>query len=77
MDTIRTNTRNEETRLLNVESVATIAGMTQWVVRHLHRAGKHRGKVQAGRLYWHSAAVRMYVQNFREGAAPFLGGPNP
>ena len=69
MDTISTNIRTDEPRLLNVETVAMIVGLTQWGVRHLHRGGKLRGKVQAGRLYWHSADVRAYVERFRHGAA--------
>ena len=36
--------------------------------KHLDRAGKLRGRVQAGR-YWHSADVRAYVDQFRRGAA--------
>jgi len=52
---------------MNVHTVATIVGLTPWGVRHLHRAGKLRGRVQAGRLYWHSASVRAYVEGFRYG----------
>ncbi len=61
------NTRTNEPRLLNVHAVATIVGLTPWGVRHLHRAGKLRGHVQAGRLYWHSSNVRAYVERFRHG----------
>jgi len=69
MDSISTNIRTDEPRLLNVDTVATIVGLTQWGVRHLHRAGRLRGRVQAGRLYWHSADVRAYVDAFRGGVA--------
>lgn len=69
MDTKPTNIRTEEPRLLNADSVATIVGLTSWGVKHLHRAGRLRGRVQAGRLYWHSAAVRAYVNRFREDPA--------
>ena len=68
MDTISTTTRTDEPRLLNVDTVATIVGLTPWGVKHLHRAGKLRGCVQARRLYWHSANVRAYVERFRDGA---------
>jgi hypothetical protein len=69
MDTIPSNTRTDVPRLLNVNTVATIVGLTAWGVKHLHRAGKLRGKVQAGRLYWHSADVGAYVERFRDDAA--------
>ena len=61
MDSIPTNIRSDEPRLLNVDTVATIVGLTPWGVKHPHRAGRLRGRVQAGRLYWHSAGVRRTV----------------
>ena len=73
MDTTPTNIRTDEPRLLNVNTVATIVGLTPWGVKHLHRAGKLRGRVQARRSYWHSADVRDYVERFRDGAARWIG----
>jgi hypothetical protein len=69
MDTIPTNIRTDEPRLLNVDTVAAIVGLTPWGVKHLHRAGRLRGRVQARRLCWHSADVREYVEQFRVSAA--------
>ena len=69
MDMRPANIRTDEPRLLNVDIVATIVGLTSWGVKHLHRAGRLRGQVQAGRLYWHSADVRTYVERFRGNAA--------
>ncbi len=69
MDTKPTNTLPNEPRLLNVDTVATIVGLTPWGVKLLHRAGKLRGRVQAGRLYWHRSDVRAYDERFRDGAA--------
>ncbi len=69
MHTIPMNIRTDEPRLLNVDTVATIVGLTPWGVRHLHRAGKLHGRAQAGRLYWHRADVPAYVERFRDGAA--------
>ena len=69
MDSIPTNIRTHEPRLLNVDTVATIVGLTPWGVKHLHRTGKLRVRVRAGRLYWHSADMRAYIEQFRDGAA--------
>ncbi len=56
-----------EPRLLSADAVAEIVGLTAWGVKHLHRAHKLRGRVQGGRLYWHSADVTAYVESFRSG----------
>ncbi|UCF34749.1 MAG: hypothetical protein JSV78_05480 [Phycisphaerales bacterium] len=69
MDTIPTNIRTDESRPLKLDTVATIVGLTPWDVKHLRRAGRLRGRVRAGRLYWHSSDVRAYVERFRDGAA--------
>lgn len=63
------NDTGDGPRLLNVERVAKIVGLTAWGVKHLHRAGKLRGVVQSGKLFWFREDVDGYLERLRDDAA--------
>ncbi len=63
--TATSNDNAIQPRLLNVEDVATIVGLSAWGVKHLHRTGRLRGVVQCGRLFWFSDEVDGYLEGLR------------
>jgi hypothetical protein len=62
----KTNERNPtKARLLGVDTVAGMLGLTKWGVIHLDRTGRLKSVKQSGRRYWLADEVDGYVERLR------------